>query len=476
MLWLPNTGSNFNAIIGRDYLVAEYAAFAGPVDGEWTLSLRDTQRGGRGHYIGATLFVVDDSCSPSCSGTAPCGNDHCGGSCGACSAGDRCTTSGQCVACTPICAAGQICGDDGCGGTCGTCETELFCTEAQSCNGSPFLTEMYGLCSVGSHPCDSDFIPCSSSAGCDEGRASCEPDDGFCMSGLACFEEGDVDTDNPCRECAPPLDTRRWVNDDTNICDDDNPCTERDECSMGICSGAIVVCENDNPCTDDFCDPATGCSFTNNHAVCDDTDLCTVGDLCSGGVCLSGAPSLACDDEDVCTEDSCDSDMGCLFELIECDDLDECTVDSCDPFSGCLNDIVDCDDHDACTDDSCDPTFGCIQDDIDCDDGDDCTLETCDEQLGCLRESLECDDDNSCTDDSCDPSTGCIHENNSNPCDDDDPCTADDICRDGLCNAGEERCQDRIEESHNGCSCNLAGLPGDNAYSSALRALVTGLL
>jgi len=38
-----------------------------------------------------------------------------------------------------------------------------------------------------------------------------------------------------------------------------------------------------------------------------------------------------------CTEDSCESDVGCINITISCDDNDETTVDYCDPASGCLH-------------------------------------------------------------------------------------------------------------------------------------------
>ena len=58
-------------------------------------------------------------CQPACDGLA-CGDDGCGGSCGACGSGMACE-DGACVAhCEPLC-ANRECGDDGCGGNCGYC-------------------------------------------------------------------------------------------------------------------------------------------------------------------------------------------------------------------------------------------------------------------------------------------------------------------------------------------------------------------
>ena len=66
-------------------------------------------------------------CVSSCAGKV-CGDDGCGGACGACPAASICV-SGACVAsCTPSC-AGKVCGDDGCGGSCGTCPPGAACVQ-----------------------------------------------------------------------------------------------------------------------------------------------------------------------------------------------------------------------------------------------------------------------------------------------------------------------------------------------------------
>jgi chitinase len=57
-----------------------------------------------------------------------CGDDGCGGSCGACKAGFTCNAqTGVCEACVPNC-AGKACGDNGCGGSCGACGPSQTCT------------------------------------------------------------------------------------------------------------------------------------------------------------------------------------------------------------------------------------------------------------------------------------------------------------------------------------------------------------
>jgi hypothetical protein len=65
-------------------------------------------------------------CTPACDGKQ-CGPDGCGGVCAVCAAGQTCSTAAQCVAtCTPSC-TGKQCGSDGCGGSCGVCGTGATC-------------------------------------------------------------------------------------------------------------------------------------------------------------------------------------------------------------------------------------------------------------------------------------------------------------------------------------------------------------
>ncbi|MFK8003779.1 MAG: hypothetical protein AB8H86_29725 [Polyangiales bacterium] len=70
-------------------------------------------------------------CTPFC-GSARCGSDGCGGSCGVC-AGSLSCVEGTCVdGCVPSCGA-RMCGADGCGGDCGRCEDGTRCTADGSC-------------------------------------------------------------------------------------------------------------------------------------------------------------------------------------------------------------------------------------------------------------------------------------------------------------------------------------------------------
>ena len=64
--------------------------------------------------------VCSAECLPACGGNE-CGDDGCGGSCGTCPpAAPECVAGLCALSCTPACGARE-CGDDGCGGSCGTC-------------------------------------------------------------------------------------------------------------------------------------------------------------------------------------------------------------------------------------------------------------------------------------------------------------------------------------------------------------------
>jgi hypothetical protein len=98
--------------------------------------------GGCGHQCGGcyefalvqcvtTAQGAECGCSPACGGKQ-CGDDGCGGSCGACG-GLKCNSIGKCVTdCTPDC-TGKPCGDNGCGGICGACLAGTHCGPDQQC-------------------------------------------------------------------------------------------------------------------------------------------------------------------------------------------------------------------------------------------------------------------------------------------------------------------------------------------------------
>lgn len=79
-------------------------------------------------------------------------------------------------------------------------------------------------------------------------------------------------------------------------------------------------CDDRNTCTQDSCDSlCIQCIHTDlsSGTPCDDEDLCTEDDQCIDGIC-QGTPKN-CDDSDPCTDDSCDPDVGCIYIEVCCD-------------------------------------------------------------------------------------------------------------------------------------------------------------
>ncbi len=102
---------------------------------------------------------------------------------------------------------------------------------------------------------------------------------------------------------------------DGTACDDGDACTSGDACLASQCVGRAVTCDDDNACTDDTCDPEVGCVFQANTRPCDDGDACTEQDACREGVC--GGQPVVCATDDVCREAACDPSQGCRIDYLE---------------------------------------------------------------------------------------------------------------------------------------------------------------
>lgn len=109
------------------------------------------------------------TCTPECD-ARECGDNGCGGSCGACETGSTCNPDGTCEdICIPDC-AGKECGDDGCGGTCGTCDGE--CGSDGQCEGT-CVPDCSGA-ECGSDGCGGSCGTCTGDLSCNlDGRCDC---------------------------------------------------------------------------------------------------------------------------------------------------------------------------------------------------------------------------------------------------------------------------------------------------------------
>ena len=121
----------------------------------------------------------------SCTGRE-CGDDGCGGSCGECKAGEKCTPEGQCVdedVCVPDC-TDRECGDDGCEGSCGDCGDGETCEDGvcemgcvpdcagKACGGDG----CGGICGEcpGEMTCDGNTCVCPGETVWEEDSLTCE--------------------------------------------------------------------------------------------------------------------------------------------------------------------------------------------------------------------------------------------------------------------------------------------------------------
>ena len=322
----------------------------------------------------------------------------------------------------------------------GTCvSSSIPCNPANICFNATCDT-VTGICSQtvlpGSVPCD-DGIPCTINDVCVNG---------FCNGVLKNCSDTNECTDDFCESITGICMN---VNDDTNLCDDLNPCTLNDHCVSGMCTGTLNSCNDNNICTTDSCDSNTGnCINSNNVLPCTDGNACTVGDVCSGGICLSGLPTI-CNDNNQCTDDSCNTLNGnCIFSVNDnnlCDDGDLCTNDIC--LNGtCVSTALVCDDNNECTTDSCNSITGnCLfqPNSILCDDSDTCTEnDTCTNGI-CLGSPLDCSSPNPCITGVCWDGE-CEFSNNLKPCDDLNSCTFNDTCSGGVCSGTPVPCDDGL--------------------------------
>ena len=334
------------------------------------------------------------------------------------------------------------------------CDDGNACTLGESCGDGVCAGGAPTNCNDG-NPCTDDY--CDTGTGCvhlengdpcDDGNVCTTADTcggGICVAGpgLDCEDENQCTTD----VCDSQIGC--VYADTVGECDDGNSCTSGDHCVEGQCAFAgLVDCDDGNGCTDDWCEPDAGCGHAPNTAPCDDGNSCTAGDSCAGGQCLGGA-ALNCNDGNICTDDTCDPESGCAYEINDnpCNDGNPCsTGDQCVNGECTGSGELNCEDGNVCTTDSCDLLFGCVHsfNDDDCSDGNPCTTEDACSGGACVGSgNLDCTDGNPCTDDSCSPEVGCVYSNNAAACTDNNDCTLGDLCSAGVCVPGVlQNCDD----------------------------------
>ncbi len=269
---------------------------------------------------------------------------------GGCDDGDLCTTVDACT--NGVCAGSAIdcsslddqCLQGACNPTTGQCEA-VAANEGASCSDGDLCTTS-DICTNGI--CEGAFVDCSGlDDACNVGV--CASSSGFCEQ-VAVNEGGG--------------------------CDDGDLCTESDTCGGGVCQGTLVDCsELDGMCQTGVCDGGTGncvAQLAENGTSCDDDDLCTNEDECFNGACEGIA--VDCSElDDACNVGSCNASTGqCeaapANEGQPCDDAIECTFDEACASGECVGTLEDCDGDGECDgDDNCPLVANPLQEDADFD-------------------------------------------------------------------------------------------------------------
>jgi hypothetical protein len=261
-------------------------------------------------------------CQPAC-GARECGEDGCGGTCGACGGLETCLAGtcgcepedhkaccgnavcwidgcgkagakvadcaggcadGACLSCTPSCGT-ATCGDDGCGGSCGECDGGRACRSGK-CVCLPL--DHTGCC--GTETCWFDS--------CDNAMDTID----FCANGCA---------DGACRDCAPQCEALGRQCGDDGCGGSCGACPEGTTCEAGLCACNAhdhKGCCGNAVCWFNSCDAPEAevqpCLFGCSEGRCNDCQPRCEGIACGDDGCGGTCPDR-CDPGYRCTEAGC---------------------------------------------------------------------------------------------------------------------------------------------------------------------------
>ncbi|OGQ90119.1 MAG: hypothetical protein A2289_03850 [Deltaproteobacteria bacterium RIFOXYA12_FULL_58_15] len=335
---------------------------------------------------------VAGTCDPA---TGACSNPRKADGVG-CEDGNPCTQDDECQAglCEAgpavTCLASDTCHDAG------VCSPATGCSnpvkaDSSSCDDGNLCTQLdqcsAGKC-IGSNPTICSAIdPCHLAGTCEPTTGVCSNppiengvlcDDGnACTSRTACVGghcQGGTPVRcsalDPCHIpgiCDPTTGCSNPIAENGTACQDDNACTQDDQCLDGVCFGADVVCPALNECHEaGICDPETGCSHVHrpDNTPCDDLNGCRFNDVCQNGRC-EGTVEVVCNEACLESPQRCDPGSGtCIGTPVEdglpCSLNDLCISDtSCDGGRCVGRSPVVCTAFDDCYDVGfCDPANG----------------------------------------------------------------------------------------------------------------------
>ena len=299
-------------------------------------------------------------CAPDCEGKS-CGADGCGGSCGDCADLQECSDSGQCEcvfeACADACCEGgqvchedscclpdcegKLCGDDGCGGSCGGCEQGYKCSElfacvcafegcgVDCCTGGEICTAD-GCCApqcegkeCGDNLCGGQCAQCPEFTECSL-QFTCECL--FLACGGACCSGEDVCYNDACclAQCGDKECGGDGCGGSCGSCGPNATCGAGGKCGctilecQGACCGPNETCYEDQ-CCKASCD-GTECGGDGCGGSC---GQCDAGCYCGAGMCLGSCGECVPD----CTGQECGYD-GCGGSCGECLGNDFCNVET----------------------------------------------------------------------------------------------------------------------------------------------------
>lgn len=274
--------------------------------------------------------------------------DACGAAGGECKTCDKPSnpclratcTAGACgtepVPLGTACSDGDVCnGEEACDGN-GTCTpgTKKDCTSNDPCIDSKCDSKQGCVVSINAGAQCNDGNACTVGDLCDAAGKCVSGTPKSCVDGKYCTQDDCDPTTGNCLN--PPLP-------DNTPCDDGIACTTGETCQNGFCKVAgAATCDDGKFCTKDTVDCVTGKCLSDSGpmqgAACIPTDKCSYNGTCTGETCVGGT-AVNCDDGNPCTKDACDPASGCTHTnepaTTLCVDGNPCTTDDrCRPLSG----------------------------------------------------------------------------------------------------------------------------------------------
>ena len=336
-----------------------------------------------------------------------------------CDDANPCTDNDQCT--NGVCAGTPI-------GGCVLCDQDSDCSTVSVTQCEEAFCSSNGTCG----------IRVREGAGCNDGNPCTENDRctaaGVCVGTqiagcVLCADASDCPTPpNQCQRAVCTSNGTCAVENRPNgtACNDNNPCTENDDCQNGVCLGTSIpgclVCDTDADCSsvrvgeceEAFCTQAGTCAVRNkaNGTACEDANPCTENDQCTNGVC-AGTPIAGCV---LCsTAADCPTPPNQCQQAV-CSSNGTCGVENRQNGTAC-DDQNPCTENDQCTDGICAGTqiTGCVR----CSTDNDCSTLT----VGQCEEAF------------CTAAGTCAVRARPNgiTCNDANPCTENDQCVAGVC-------------------------------------------